>query len=135
MSASLGLASSRHTGGGGYITAQVDGSEKVAGPCEHDGLFLALLEIDDAVAAFFRAADAVARPQHTVGMRTVERDAHHLAAQQAVFFTLQFDRRFWRRQGRPLAYGTDFPIGALWDGNEELDAGAVLALSQRSRTL
>ena len=32
---------------------------------------------------------------------------------------VQCDRRFWRRRGRPLAYGTDLPIGAVWDGNEE----------------
>lgn len=32
---------------------------------------------------------------------------------------LQFDRRFWKRTGKPLAYGTDLPIGAIWDGNEE----------------
>ena len=32
---------------------------------------------------------------------------------------LQFDRRFWRRPDRTLAYGTDLPIGAIWDGNEE----------------
>ena len=32
---------------------------------------------------------------------------------------LQFDHRFWRRRGRPLAYGTDLPTGAVWDGNEE----------------
>ena len=32
---------------------------------------------------------------------------------------LQFDRRFWKRRGRALAYGTDLPIGAVWDGNEE----------------
>jgi monoamine oxidase len=32
---------------------------------------------------------------------------------------LQCDRRFWRGRGRPLAYGTDLPIGAVWDGNEE----------------
>lgn len=32
---------------------------------------------------------------------------------------LQFNRRFWRRSGKPLAYGTDLPIGAIWDGNEE----------------
>jgi monoamine oxidase len=32
---------------------------------------------------------------------------------------LQFDRRFWRGRGRPLAYGTDLPTGAVWDGNEE----------------
>lgn len=32
---------------------------------------------------------------------------------------LQFKRRFWRRRGRPRAYGTDLPIGAVWEGNEE----------------
>lgn len=31
---------------------------------------------------------------------------------------LQFERRFWQRRGRPRAYGTDLPIGAIWDGNE-----------------
>jgi monoamine oxidase len=32
---------------------------------------------------------------------------------------LQFDRRFWKRPGRPTAYGTDQPTGAVWDGNEQ----------------
>ncbi|WHZ15905.1 MAG: hypothetical protein OJF52_002751 [Nitrospira sp.] len=32
---------------------------------------------------------------------------------------LQFERRFWRRRECPRAYGTDLPIGAIWDGNEE----------------
>ncbi|MBX3235840.1 MAG: FAD-dependent oxidoreductase [Nitrospiraceae bacterium] len=32
---------------------------------------------------------------------------------------LQFDRRFWHRSGQPRAYGTNLPIGAIWDGNEE----------------
>ncbi|MGQ0695406.1 MAG: flavin monoamine oxidase family protein [Nitrospiraceae bacterium] len=32
---------------------------------------------------------------------------------------LQFEPRFWQRRGSPLAYGTDLPIGAMWDGNEE----------------
>lgn len=32
---------------------------------------------------------------------------------------LQFERSFWRKRGRPLAYGSDLPIGAVWDGNEE----------------
>lgn len=31
---------------------------------------------------------------------------------------LQFDRRFWRKPGRPIAFGTDLPTGAVWDGNE-----------------
>jgi len=42
---------------------------------------------------------------------------------------LQFDRRFWRRAGKPLAYGTDLPIGALWDGNEaQRGRGGILTL-------
>lgn len=42
---------------------------------------------------------------------------------------LQFNRRFWRRGGRPLAYGTDLPIGAIWDGNEEqLGRAGILTL-------
>ncbi|HEY6085203.1 MAG TPA: NAD(P)/FAD-dependent oxidoreductase [Nitrospira sp.] len=32
---------------------------------------------------------------------------------------LQFDRRFWRGNGRSRAYGTDRPIGAVWEANEE----------------
>ena len=31
---------------------------------------------------------------------------------------LQFERRFWHGGGRPKAYGTNLPIGAVWDGNE-----------------
>ena len=32
---------------------------------------------------------------------------------------LQFERAPWRRVGKGRAYGTDLPIGAVWDGNEE----------------
>ena len=32
---------------------------------------------------------------------------------------LQFDRRFWRKAGRPSAVGSDLPHGAVWDANEE----------------
>src|SRR5262249_43816993 len=28
---------------------------------------------------------------------------------------LQFNRRFWRTAGRPRAFGTALPIGAVWD--------------------
>lgn len=38
---------------------------------------------------------------------------------RAVRTLLQFERRFWRTRGRPLAYGTDLPVGAVWDGSEE----------------
>ena len=32
---------------------------------------------------------------------------------------LQFDRGFWRKAGRPRAFGTDLDTGAMWDGNEQ----------------
>lgn len=32
---------------------------------------------------------------------------------------LQFERRFWRKPGRPNAFGTDLPAGAIWEGNEQ----------------
>ena len=33
--------------------------------------------------------------------------------------SLQFERATWRKPGKPRAYGTSLPIGAVWDGNEE----------------
>jgi monoamine oxidase len=32
---------------------------------------------------------------------------------------LQFTKRFWRAVGRPRAFGSPLPFGAIWDGNEE----------------
>lgn len=32
---------------------------------------------------------------------------------------LQFESRFWKKIARPAAYGSDQPIGAVWDGNEQ----------------
>jgi monoamine oxidase len=32
---------------------------------------------------------------------------------------VQFDRRFWRTPARARAFGTDLPIGATWEANEE----------------
>jgi monoamine oxidase len=32
---------------------------------------------------------------------------------------LQFTRRFWRVPGRPRAFGSALPLGAIWEGNEE----------------
>jgi monoamine oxidase len=32
---------------------------------------------------------------------------------------LQFASRFWVRAGRPRAFGSDLPTGAVWDGNEQ----------------
>ncbi len=53
----------------------------------------------------------------------------HLGYGPATKTLLQFDRRFWRQPGRTLAYGTDLPIGAIWDGNEEQRGrGGILTL-------
>lgn len=43
----------------------------------------------------------------------------HLRYGCATRLLLQFDRRFWNRRGRPKAFGTDLPTGAVWDGNEQ----------------
>jgi monoamine oxidase len=32
---------------------------------------------------------------------------------------LQYTRRFWRARGRPRAFGSPLPYGAIWEGNEE----------------
>jgi monoamine oxidase len=32
---------------------------------------------------------------------------------------VQFSRRFWRAAGRPRAFGSPLPFGAVWEGNEE----------------
>jgi monoamine oxidase len=32
---------------------------------------------------------------------------------------MQFSKRFWRAPGRPRAFGSPMPFGAVWDGNEE----------------
>jgi len=32
---------------------------------------------------------------------------------------MQFAKRFWRVPGRPRAFGSPLPFGAVWDGNEE----------------
>ena len=42
---------------------------------------------------------------------------------------LQFDRASWRKRGSPRGFGTNLPIGAVWDGNEEQHgAGGILTL-------
>jgi monoamine oxidase len=40
---------------------------------------------------------------------------------------LQFDQRFWRSLLRPSAFGSDLPIGAVWDGNEQQRGAAILS--------
>lgn len=42
---------------------------------------------------------------------------------------LQFDRAPWRKRGRPRAFGSPLPIGAVWDGNEEQRGGILTLLA------
>jgi len=47
----------------------------------------------------------------------------------ATRMALQFARPFWRNRGRRRAFGTDLPIGAVWDGSEDQKGGqAILTL-------
>ena len=50
---------------------------------------------------------------------------------------LQFSSRFWRAPGRPRAFGSPLPFGAVWDGNEEQRGRAgiltLLAGGERER--
>ncbi len=49
-----------------------------------------------------------------------QRDAiRHLRYGCATRLLLQFDRRFWKKRGRPMAFGSDLPTGAVWDANEQ----------------
>ena len=42
---------------------------------------------------------------------------------------LQFSKRFWRTPGRPRAFGSPLPFGAVWEGNEEQRGrGGILSL-------
>ena len=43
----------------------------------------------------------------------------HLRYGSATRLLLQFGTRFWRKSGRPSAFGTDLDTGAIWDGNEQ----------------
>jgi monoamine oxidase len=47
--------------------------------------------------------DAIARLQYGAATKTL----------------VQFSQRFWRIPGRPKAFGSALPFGAVWDGNEE----------------
>jgi monoamine oxidase len=39
---------------------------------------------------------------------------------------LQYERPFWRTALRPRAFGTDLPVGALWDASEGQGGGAAI---------
>jgi monoamine oxidase len=74
-----------------------------------------------------------------VTLRDVQFDPELPADQQRAIATLrygaatrlllQFYRRFWKRARRPQAFGSDLPIGAVWDANEQQRGPAgILAL-------
>ena len=46
----------------------------------------------------------------------------------ATRMVLQFAKPYWRRRGRRRAYGTDLPIGAVWDGSEDQRASPAILL-------
>jgi monoamine oxidase len=93
---------------GGGVTVTVDDrrgrrSELTA------GYFVCALPASTAREVVFEPA--LPEPQHDA--------IAHLRYGCATRLLLQFDRRFWRKRGRPRAIGSDLPTGALWEGNEQ----------------
>ena len=81
---------------------------RVVSPMTHDYLVLALpatvlrrIPITPALPA--QQHDAIARLKYGRATKTL----------------LQFSRRFWRAPGRPRAFGSPLPFGAVWEGNDE----------------
>jgi monoamine oxidase len=58
-----------------------------------------------------RFVPALPEPQHDAIAR--------LRYGAATRLVVQFDRRFWNKPGRPNAFGSDQPFGAVWDANEQ----------------
>jgi monoamine oxidase len=53
-------------------------------------------------------------------MPDLQHEAIHTLKYGSVTKTsLQFQEATWRKRGGPRAFGTNLPIGAVWDGNEE----------------
>ena len=67
------------------------------------------------------AGDAVAPDSHHA--RRCPAQQHEAIARlkygRATKTLLQFSQRFWRAPGRPRAFGSPLPFGAVWEGNEE----------------
>lgn len=51
-----------------------------------------------------------------------------LSSGAATKVILRFDRRWWARPGRPNAFGTNLPVGAVWEAAEEQKRAAALVL-------
>jgi monoamine oxidase len=75
-------------------------------------------------------ASVVRRIPCTPSLPSQQHDAFaRLKYGRATKTLLQFSKRFWRAPGRPRAFGSALPIGALWEGNEEQRGRAgILAL-------
>jgi monoamine oxidase len=72
------------------------------------------------------ARDVVFEPALSESQR---RAMETIAFGPATRVLLQFDRRFWRRAGQPTAFGSPYPFGAVWDGNEHQNGPAgILSL-------
>jgi len=50
----------------------------------------------------------------------------------ATKLSLRFDRPWWRRVGRPHAFGSNLPCGAVWEGGEEQRAPVLTMLGGAS---
>ncbi|HNV25458.1 MAG TPA: NAD(P)/FAD-dependent oxidoreductase [Nitrospira sp.] len=111
----------------GTIEEPVQLETTVRAVAQHQGKVRVTLRGRDVQAQMFADAVVLALPATIVRRLTFTpslplpqrhafRELHYGPATKTL---VQFDRRFWQRAGKPLAYGTDFPIGAIWDGNEE----------------
>lgn len=110
----------------GGVRVTVSGSDGIQAKIAADVLVLAL------------PATTLRRIVFTPPLPALQRRAiRDLRYGRATKTQLQFDRRFWQRQGRPRAYGTDLPIGAIWDANEEQrgNAGILTLLAGGSASI
>ena len=93
-----------------------------------NGRALSQISCDYAVLAL--PASLVRRIPITPAMPAQQHDAmSRLKYGKATRTLLQFSKRFWRAPGRPRAFGSPLPFGAVWEGNEEQrGAAGILAL-------
>ena len=63
------------------------------------------------------------------GLSDVQRLAFEsLSYGPATKVVMRFSKRWWRRPGRPRAFGTNLPIGAVWESGEEQSKAALMTL-------
>jgi monoamine oxidase len=69
---------------------------------------------------FALPASIVRRTPITPALPVAQHDAFaRLKYGRATKTMMQFSKRFWRAAGRPRAFGSPLPFGAVWEGNEE----------------